>query len=536
MPKSGKLFLLIFLLVFLMPSPCLHSPLVPMALAADMIQPVAKKQNSSEGEDPLAEGFIDEDGFKDIDPFLSPKEGTDKGDAWLDNAIDTVLEDTVLDNTILEDNSDGISLPDATASNFYLGGYAELETEIGYEKPNEESDEKLSKFKPILFVETEYRFNRDHKFRASGLASYDAAYGMTAKDQPGAQSLDDEISDVELRDLYLDSTLGDVFSVKAGRQIIAWGDSNYARITDVINPRDNTSPGLIELEDSRLPVAALRLSAQYGSLCLDGVSIHEHPGSKISGLGADFDYYAPLRQPNIWIRDKNTPDTGFKDTGFAFKATRSFNGGDISLVASNTFDDLPILSYQGITPAGILVFTPEYERFSTMGISASMTKKSALFKVEAAFRKDRPVQRNDVLFQIAAGIPAGSIQTFDKKDQVEALTGLEYTGISDLRILLEGKLLHTLDHESFLGMPEYEYRTYFQATYEMLNETLALDLFWVYFNPGQGHILRLSGEYDIFDDLSVQLGMAFYDADNSDTVIYPYRDMDRIFFRFKYFF
>ena len=519
MSKPGKLFLLIVLLAFLMPFPCLPSHLAPMALATDRIQPMAKNQDSfeSKSEDPFEKGVKDEDGFKDIDPFLSPEGGIDKENG-LDNAIDTILED----------NSDGIILSGATTSNFYLGGYTELETEIGYEKP----DEKLSKFKSILFVETEYRLNRDHKFRASGLVYYDAAYGMV---ESYGQSLDDKVSDIELQDLYLDSTLSDGFSVKAGRQIIAWGDSNYARITDVVNPRDNTSPGLIELEDSRLPVASLRLSAQYGSFCLDGVSIHEHPGSKISGLGSDFDYYAPLRWPNIWIRDKNTPDTGFKDTGVAFKATRSINGGDISLVASNTFDDLPVLSYQGITTRGMLVFTPEYERVSTLGISASMTKKSALFKVEAAFRKNRAVQRNDVLFQIAAGIPAMSIQTFDKKDQVEALTGLEYT-VSDLRIILEGKVLHTLDHEPFLGIPEYEYRTYFQATYEMLNETLALDLFWVYFNPGQGHILRLSGEYDIFDDVSAQLGVAFYDADNSDTVIYPYRDMDRIFFRFKYFF
>jgi hypothetical protein len=469
-------------------------------LAAEDTQARTNTQDSFEGK--IEDSF--EDGFEDIDPFASPDDAASKED---------------------------MTLPGTKYSDLYLGGYAELELEIGYEKP----DEKLSKFKPVLFVETEYRINRNHKFRASGLAYYDAAYAMTAKDQPEGQSLDDEISDIELRDLTIDSTLSDIFSVKAGRQIIAWGDSNFAKITDVINPRDNTSPGLIELEDSRLPVASLRLSAQYGSLCLDGVSIHEHPGSKISGLGSDFDYYAPLRQPNIWIRDKDIPDAGFKETSFAFKATRSFNGGDISLVAANTFDDLPVLSYQGINTRGILVFTPEYERFSTMGISASMAKNSALFKVEAAFRKDRAVQRNDVLFQIAAGIPAGSIQTFDKKDQVEALTGLEYT-VSDLRILLEGKVLHTLDHESFLGLPEYEYRTYFQATYALLNETLALDLFWVYFNPGQGHILRLSCEYDIFDDVSVQLGMAFYSADTSDTVIYPYKDMDRIFFRFKFFF
>jgi len=506
MPKPGKRILLVFLLIFLlifqlMPSLWLQNPLVPKALAADEPQARTNTQDSFEGQ---IENSL-EDGFKDIDPFVSPDDAAGKDD---------------------------MILPGPKYSDFYLGGYMELETELGYEKP----DKKLSKFKPVLFVETEYRINRNHKVRASGLASYDAAYGMTAKDQPCGQSLDDEILDIELRDLYIDSTLNDIFSIKAGRQIIAWGDSNFAKITDVVNPRDKTSPGLIELEDSRLPVASLRLSAQYGSLSLDGVSIHEHPGSKISGLGSDFDYYASLRESNIWIREKNTPDAGFKETSFAFKATRSFNGGDISLVAANTFDDLPVLSYQGISSRGILMFTPEYKRFSTMGISASMARDSALFKVEAAFRKDRAVQRNDVLSQIVAGIPVRSIQTFDKKDQVEALTGLEYTGISDLRILLEGKVLRTLDHESFLNMPEYEYRTYFQATYEMLNETLALDLFWVYFNPGQGHILRLSSEYDIFDDVSVQLGMAFYSADTSDTVIYPYKDMDRIFFRFKYFF
>ena len=531
MPKSGKRILLILLLVLLfvfqlMPSLWFQNPLVPKALAADEPLTPTTTQDSFEGqiEDSL------EDGFKDIDPFASPDDAAGKDDAWINDArIDDA--DPNIDN-ISEDIRDEMTLPGAKYSDLYLGGYVELETEIGYEKP----DETLSKFKPILFVETEYRINRNHKFRASGRASYDAAYGMTAKDQPGGQGLDDEIRDLELRDLTIDSTLNDIFSIKAGRQIIAWGDSNFAKITDVVNPRDTTSPGLIELEDSRLPVASLRLSAQYGSLSLDGVSIHEHPGSKISGLGSDFDYYAPLRQPNIWIRDKKTPDAGFKETSFAFKATRSFNGGDISLVAANTFDDLPVLSYQGISPQEILMFTPEYERFSTLGISASMVKDSALFKVEAAFRKDRAVQRNDVLSQIAAGIPVRSIQTFDKKDQVEVLTGLEYTGISDLRILLEGKILRTLDHKSFLNLPKYEYRTYFQATYAMLNETLALDLFWVYFNPGQGHILRLSGEYDIFDNVSVQLGMAFYSADNSDTVIYPYKNMDRIFFRFKYFF
>ena len=448
------------------------------------------------------EGF--EGGGEDADPF-----------ATIDDTLPAGAEDTPAQSPML-----------------HVGGFVELEAELGFEK----KDEKLSLFRPLLFVETEYRINENHKFRASGQAYHDGAYGITARDLPAAQALDDKESDLELKDLYLDSSLNDIFFLRAGRQIIAWGDSNYARITDVINPRDLTHPGLMDLEDSRLPVAALRLSAIYDDLCLDLVSTHEHPGSKLSGIGSDFDYYASLRHPSIYIQDKHTPDTGFSDMGYAFKATRSFNGGDISLVAANTFDDQPVLSLDGISSLGILELTPGYEKYKTLGLSASLVRDATLFKLETAFRHGRALHRNDVLQQILGGVALKSVKTFEDRDQVEVLIGLEYTGISHLILLVEGKLLHTLDHDPFLAMPEYEYRTYFQANYEMLHETLDLELFWVYFNPGNGHILRLSCEYDILDDVSVQVGTAFYLADNSDSIIHAYRDMDRLFFKFKYFF
>ena len=420
----------------------------------------------------------------------------------------------------------------AKSSKLHLGGFMELEAEVGFEKKKEE----LSLFRPLLFVETEYRINENHKFRASGQAWHEGSYGITSRDLPGAQFLDDRESDFEVKDLYLDSSLNDIFSMRAGRQIIAWGDSNYARITDVVNPRDLTRPGLMDLKDSRLPVAALRLSAVYDDIYLDLVSIHEHPGSKLSGIGSDFDYYASLRHPSIYIQDKQTPDTGFSDAGFAFKATRSFNGGDISLVAANTFDDQPVLFFNEISNLGILEYTPRYEKYKTLGLSASLVRDAALFKLETAFRLGRALQRNDIMQQVFEGISPESVRNFEDRNQVEILTGLEYTGISHLILLLESKLLHTLDHDSFLAIPEYEYQTYFQANYEMLRETLDLELFWVYFYPGHGHLLRMSCEYDILDDISVQVGAAFYLADNSDSVIYAYRDMDRLFFRFKYFF
>ncbi len=410
-----------------------------------------------------------------------------------------------------------------------IGGFLKFETEYAYNKKNE----KLSKLSPVLFVETEYKLSENFRFKASGQAHYDASYDIEEKDEYKGSNLDDEKKTAELKDVYLDGKLNNIFSVRLGRQIIAWGDSDYARITDVINPRDLTRPGLIDLEDARLPVTAFRLSAFFETVSLDAVTIHEHPGSKLSGQGGDFDYYTLLRSPQISIHDKHTPDTGLEDTSFALKTTFSFNGGDICLVAANTFDDQPWLRYDGVTN-GKMVFIPEYDRLKTYGVSSSIAKGSSLFKAETAFIQDRKIMRNDFLAQISSGLPVSSVSTTREKNQVSALAGIEYTGFTDLRLSFEAQMIHTLGHDAALSVRENEYITYFQATKDLLNETLELDFFWVYMDPGNGSILRFSSTYDIFDALSVEAGVVFYLSGSEASDLHPYKDQDRVFIRIKY--
>jgi hypothetical protein len=327
--------------------------------------------------------------------------------------------------------------------------------------------------------------------------------------------------------------LNDVFSLRIGRQIVAWGDSDYARMIDVINPRDLTQPGLIDLEDARLPAAAFRLSGQWDEWSFEAVTIHEHQGSRLSGKGSDFDYYARLRYPTVFINDKDTPSKGFEDTGFALKITRAFNGGDISVVLADTFDHVPYLRYDGLS-SGFMRFTPEYKRLKTYGISATFVKGSGLFKFESAFQQDRKMMRNDFLTQIGSGIPTASVRTAADVNQAHVLSGIEYTGFDNFRLCFEAQMIHTFDHQNNLSDAEDEFITYFQATKELYNETLELDLFWVYMNPGDGNILRLSATYDILDGLSVQAGLAFYMSQKETADLYPYKDQDRVFIRIKY--
>jgi len=444
----------------------------------------------------ILEGF--EEGFEDDDPF---------------STIDVDLSGQ---KSVLSDDTP-----------FRIGGFVKLEAEYGFNK----KDENLSKLQPVLFIESQYKLNENYRVKLSGQAFYDAAYDIEAKDRQS--NLDDESCDVELKDFYLEGKLGTVFSIRLGRQVIAWGDSDYAKITDVVNPRDLTQPGLIDLEDARIPVTSFRVSGIFDTWVFDAVTIHEHPGSKISGKGSDFDYFIRLRNSGVSINEKQTPDFGLEETGVALKVTHAFNGGDVSFVAANVYDDQPYLSYKGLNN-GIMQFSPEYDRVSTYGISSSLAKGSGLFKLETAFRQDKIIMTNDFSTQISSGLSPSSVRTTSTENQVLALAGAEYTGFTDLRLSFEAQVTHTIDHKSNMVVDENEVVTYFQATKDLFNQTLELDLFWVHLNPGNGNILRLSFTYDLLDAVSFQAGIVFYESDKKTSDLHSYKDQDKVFVRVKY--
>lgn len=410
-----------------------------------------------------------------------------------------------------------------------IGGFIKFDSTFAWEK----SEEKLSRLESILNLESEFKPNDETKIKISGQAGYDASYDLMSKDRYTGQNQDDKAAYTELRDLYLDSRLMPNLSVRLGRQIIAWGETDYARIIDVINPRDLTRPGLIDLEDARLPVTAARLTYTNGPWNLEGVSIHEFYGSRISGTGADFDYFLTVRNPQVFIHDKDIPGFSFDDPGFALKVNYAFNGGDLALMAGQTYDDQPYLDYQGMDN-GLLRFTPEYDQFSLIGMTASVTKGSALFKFETRYAEDKRIMRSDIITQIGSGIPQDQVKTSETADQLTALAGFEYTGFSDLRLTFETAVTHTLDYQSVMATDENEIAIYFQATQDLFHETVELDLLWVNLQPGNGNIVRVSGGWDIVDNVNIQTGIVFYTSDSQSSPLDPYQDRDRVFFRLKY--
>jgi hypothetical protein len=419
-------------------------------------------------------------------------------------------------------------------SNFFMGGFIKQIVEYGFDR----KDRKLSKVQSILNLESSYKITDIIKFKISANGFYDAAYAIEGREEYSNDTLDENESKISLRELFVNWKINEHLFLKAGRQIIAWGESDYSRVTDVINPRDMKGPGLTNLEDARLPVASVRLSFEWDNFTTDLVSIHEHPGSSIGGYGSDFDYYSSLRVSVISVDDEDTPGNTFENTGFAMRVAKLFNGGDIAFYTSKTYDDLPVLRSTNIEFSGfslsMLSLSPEYHKVKTYGVSGNMAKGSVLYKFDMAFTEGRMIMRSDFLNNITYGMNASELETFKPKDQITSLLGIEYTGISDLRITIEVENIHTLDFDSSLATDENDKRVYLQSTYNLLNETLELDLLCVYFERGKGGFARLSTNYDIIDNLNFEVGVILYGADNEDSLLYYFKDQDRFFSRIKY--
>lgn len=441
---------------------------------------------------------IELDGFQDTD-------FTPDGDAFLESmgSFPEIGQDVEL---IIEDEKD--------PSSFNWSGFLKFEAEYGFQK----SGNRFSNPQTTLFLQTEYVFSPDVKSRMSAEACYD---------------LEEDIFNTTLKEMYIDGTITPHFSIRAGRQTVVFSNSDYARILDITNPRDLTQPGLISIEDARLPVGIIRLSAGFDPWVIEGVTILEHPGSLLADRGDDFDYYAPLKIPGVILLDESLPGSGIQAVSFALKVTRQFNGGDISFVVGSTYDDQPYLTVTG-QDRDALYLTPEYDRYRTFGIQGNITRGSMLFKFETAFQQDIEFMRQDFIPRIFSGDPLANCPASDSGNRLKSLAGLEYSGINDLRITLEAQINHIFDHQPWLNAGEDEYRTYFQTTYSLLNDTLDLDLLWIGFHPGGGNIFRLSSTYDLFDGFSLQAGIIFYESDDSASPVYAYQDQDRVFFRMKY--
>lgn len=402
------------------------------------------------------------------------------------------------------------SAPSAPPKSWHLGGALTLGTAWNYahEAPAPAATDYrgLSRLRAKLNLEHDADLGGGWRSHLAGYGYYDLAYQLNGRDNYSDEVLDEYEGELELGEAWLQGKLGRQTDLKLGRQIVVWGKSDNLRVTDLINPMDNREPGMVDIEELRLPLAMARIDHYIGDWGISALAIPEPRFNKNPPFGSDF-YPLPTAMP-----DEAIPG----GTEYALAANGIFSGWDLSLYRASLYDDNP---YRVATPSG-----PELQhaRLQMIGGAINVASGNWLLKGELAR---------------LGGLRYSTLPT-EKFTRTDTLLGVEYSGLRDTTLSLEVVNRHLDDFASALqneGIERDEWQSALRYQGDFMHARLHLLAVITAFGEhlDGGGFGRYSAAYDLRDALTVTGGVVSYDA-GEKMPFAAYDDNDRLFIDLKY--
>ncbi len=471
-------------------------------------------------------------------PGLSASEvgGTGKPVAKPDMSYEDVLSGFETDDETVAYTTDQDSgIPEKNwnlSGEFTLAGVYNISHEAP--APGTTDYRGFSRLRPELELTLDGNIFDTWRYRLGGKGFYDFIYNLRGWHKYTDQVLDAYESEIELTETYIEGALLPSLDLKVGRQIVVWGNTENFRVTDIVNPEDNRDPGMVDIEDLRLPLGMARLSYYAGDYSLSVMAIPEIRFDKQPVFGNDFFPFDQLLPP------EDKPDSRLKNTELAMALKGIFHGWDMTLYGAYCFNDeshfktvgsRDMVVGQAPLPDGsmapIVVRVPVYEqqhaRLTMTGCSVNVVRGSWVLKTELAFTDG--LQFNT---------------TGDKKTRLKGLLGFEYSGFTDTLIVLELVQTHLFDCERQMKeAPDYadenRFETAFRISHRLFHDRLELMLLVITTGSKaqDGAFERLTAEYELTDNLSIKAGCVFYQDGNS--IMYDnIHDNNRLFVDLKY--
>lgn len=370
----------------------------------------------------------------------------------------------------------------------------------------------LSRLKLKIQPELRYQFNRDWDSVISANGFYDFAYRINGRDNYTSQVLDSYESELELREAYLRGTVSDNFDITIGRQIEVWGKADSVRVVDVLNPLDFREPGMVDIEDLRLPTFMIKGDYYFSDWNLSAIVIPEIRMNKNPAYGSDF----YLGNPNQPPPDEEIPDD-LENQEYALALKGRFQGWDLSFHAAHIFDDQ--FYFETINGKPVL----KHARVNMAGVATNIASGSWILKSEAA------------LFD---GIKYSG---FDEEyTRADVMLGFDYAGITNTSLSIETVTRYLFDYDKALAaMPndtsETEGQLFLRYTGTFLREKLEATVLVSFLghNPDEGAFYRGSIQYELMDAMTILLGGIIYQSGDS-RLSKALASNDRIFADWRY--
>ena len=363
-----------------------------------------------------------------------------------------------------------------------LGDFTGKITEqLAFSYSDDNPHDNLSSLKSSLLLDYEHKFDNGFKVKTNGKAYYDAIYSIRGRDKYSKDELDELEHEVELYDAYVEGSLADNLDMKLGRQVVVWGRSDTIRVTDILNPLDNRRPGMVDIEDLRLPVAMAKLDYFVGDWRVTPMAVLEQRFSKNPPAGSAFNGAT-----------RSLPENeDYNDVTPALSIGGEFSGWDVNFYAAKVRDDA------GYFSAGKL----KHDKVNMVGTALNVLNGSWLLKGELAHFD---------------GLKYSSTGDNEFK-RTDGLLGVEYNGVADTLISYDASVRRVHDYDTRLkrlplAVDQETYQHAFRVSSDFLNATVKgnylISLFGA--KADEGGFQRAWVKYDIADGIFANVGVVDY--------------------------
>ena len=355
-----------------------------------------------------------------------------------------------------------------------------LTEQVAFAPSDNAPHDNINSLKTSLFLDYEHKFDNGFKVKMNAKAYYDAIYDLRGKEKYSSDELDELRDEVELYDAYIEGSITDNLDMKLGHQVVVWGRSDTIRVTDILNPIDNRRPGMVDIEDLRLPVAMAKFDYFVGDWRVTPMAIVEQRFSKNPPAGSAFN-----PNPNVMEHEDYSGVTPALSIG------AEFADWDVNFYAAKTRDDT------GYMEAGKI----KHDKVNMFGTAINVLSGSWLFKSELAHFD---------------GLKYTSTPNKEFK-RTDALFGAEYNGIADTIISYDVAVrkIHDYDARLFneaLVVEDESYQHAFRISSDFMNATVKANYLISLFGKGldEGGFQRAWLKYDIADGIFANVGYVDY--------------------------
>ncbi len=336
--------------------------------------------------------------------------------------------------------------------------------------------------------------------------------------------------DFNMREIYMDMYFKN-FDLRIGKQQIVWGKSDGVFITDIVSPLNLTEFLLPDFDEIRKGVVAAKLDYYLGSHTIEAIWIPLFTPTTRPAEGSIWYTQSDFPAPVTFDWQGSDIDPSLANSELFLKYSVLTSVADFEFMGGYTWDDSPSMHVQknfgmdpttGLPVLSSLDITPEYHRLAVAGGSFSSQIKSVILRGEAAYYNGKYFQTENPL----------ATDALVQKNYLHYLLGID-GNIKGLNLSAQFIQEAILDYDEYMTQEDYESTLTLRAQYNMLRETLHLELFSYIGLSNSDALIRPKITYDFDDSFSILLGSNIFVGDAGGR-FGQYHDNSMIYTKIKY--